>query len=92
MFYLHYSDGWYWIDPNLGMPDDAVFVFCNMSVSGETCVFPDIHSSGIVNIPWRRTSGHYPWFSELRGGFKVGSIKIIKQAQDMKNRTWKYFF
>ena len=54
------------------MPDDAIFVFCNMTVSGETCVFPDIQSASIVNIPWRKTN-NYPdaWFSDLRGGFKV---------------------
>lgn len=73
LFYGHpkFKDGWYWIDPNLGMPDDAVYVFCNMTVSGETCVFPDIHSSKIINIPWRRTSRDGAWFSALRGGFKI---------------------
>ncbi|KAJ8938471.1 hypothetical protein NQ318_004111, partial [Aromia moschata] len=50
----HYTDGWYWIDPNSGMKDDAVYVYCNMTTEGETCVFPDVHSSSMPNIPWRR--------------------------------------
>jgi len=74
LYYGHpkFKDGWYWIDPNMGMPDDAVYVFCNMTVAGETCVFPDVRSSKIINIPWRRTSkGDDAWFSELRGGFTI---------------------
>lgn len=63
--------GWYWIDPNLGMVDDAIYVFCNMSAEGETCVFPDIHSSTMPNIPWRKNNNRNDWYSNLRGGFKV---------------------
>lgn len=63
--------GWYWIDPNLGMPYDAVYVYCNMSNGGETCVFPDIHSSQMPNIPWRKEGDKTDWYSNLRGGFKV---------------------
>lgn len=36
----HLDNGWYWIDPNLGMVDDAIYVFCNMTAEGETCVHP----------------------------------------------------
>nr|CAD7427672.1 unnamed protein product [Timema monikensis] len=63
--------GWYWIDPNLGMADDAVYVYCNMTGSGETCVFPDIHSSQMPNIPWRKEGVKNDWYSNLRGGFKI---------------------
>ena len=74
---LHYghpqfTDGWYWIDPNLGMSDDAVYVFCNMTADGETCVFPDIHSAQMPNIPWRKENDRTDWYSNLRGGFRVG--------------------
>ena len=65
------EDGYYWVDPNLGMVDDAVKVFCNMS-SGETCVFPDVHASKMPNIPWRKSGRG--WYSTLRGGFKVRII------------------
>lgn len=63
--------GWYWIDPNLGMNDDAVYVFCNMTAEGETCLFPDIHSSTMPNIPWRKENEKDDWYSNLRGGFRV---------------------
>jgi collagen type V/XI/XXIV/XXVII alpha len=62
------EDGYYWIDPNLGMVDDAVKVYCNMS-SGETCVYPDLHATKMPNIPWRKSG--LGWFSVLRGGFKI---------------------
>ena len=68
---LSLSPGWYWIDPNLGMRDDAVSVFCNMTGGGETCVFPDVHSRAMPNIPWRREGEKYDWYSNLRGGFRV---------------------
>lgn len=72
LFYGHpqFKDGWYWIDPNLGMSDDAVNVYCNMTGQGETCVFPDIHARKMPNIPWRK-EGKERWFSSLRGGFKI---------------------
>lgn len=71
---LHYghpqmTDGFYWIDPNLGMTDDAVKVYCNMTAGGETCVFPDVHASRMPNIPWRKSQ--QGWYSSLRGGFRI---------------------
>merc|ERR1711963_1184942 len=71
---LHYGhpqmkDGYYWIDPNLGMPDDAVKVWCNMESGGETCVSPDVHASRMPNIPWRKSTEG--WYSTLRGGFRI---------------------
>lgn len=63
--------GWYWIDPNLGMADDAVYVYCNLTNMGETCVYPDIHTSQMPNIPWRKENNKTDWYSNLRGGFKV---------------------
>lgn len=55
------------------MPDDAVYVYCNMTNMGETCVFPDIHSSQMPNIPWRKEEGRGNWYSKLRGGFRVSN-------------------
>ena len=75
--FIFLLDGWYWIDPNLGMPDDAIYVFCNMTADGDTCVFPDIHSASIVNIPWRKTANSDARFSDLRGGFQVKSAQSI---------------
>jgi len=71
---LHYGhpqmkDGFYWIDPNLGVVEDAVKVYCNMTAGGETCVYPDVHASRMPNIPWRKSVNG--WYSSLRGGFKI---------------------
>lgn len=45
--------GWYWIDPNLGVMNDAIQVWCNLTAGGHTCVYPDYRSrmvtiSGVV--------------------------------------------
>lgn len=54
------------------MPEDAVYVFCNMTNAGETCIFPDIHTAQMPNIPWDKESRKDDvWYSDLRGGFKV---------------------
>lgn len=63
--------GWYWIDPNSGMADDAIFVHCNLTAAGETCIYPDLQSRRMPNIQWRKESEKGDWFSNLRGGFKV---------------------
>lgn len=69
--------GWYWIDPNLGMPDDAIYVYCNISNNGETCIFPDIHASRMPNIPWKKDRNKSDWYSHLRGGFRVRSSQTL---------------
>ena len=71
--------GFYWIDPNLGVTDDAVRVYCNMTAGGETCIYPDVHASRMPNIPWRKS--HNGWYSTLRGGFRIsydsmGSVQM----------------
>lgn len=59
------------------MPDDAVYVFCNMTGEGQTCVFPDIHSSQMPNIPFRKESDKNDWYSNLRGGFRVSKFILF---------------
>lgn len=71
--YSQLTDGSYWIDPNLGMTDDAVKVHCKMA-TGETCVYPDIHASKMPNIPWRKSRDG--WYSKLRGGFHISYDSI----------------
>ena len=82
LWYGHqlFENGWYWVDPNLGMADDAVYVFCNMTSQGETCVYPDIHSSQMPNIPWRKENDKTDWYSNLRGGFRI-SYETIGAVQ-----------
>lgn len=69
--YQKFENGFYWIDPNSGMIDDAIYVYCNMTAEGETCVHPDIHSSQMPNIPWRKEGDKTDWYSNLRGGFRI---------------------
>ena len=76
-FIMLCQTGWYWIDPNLGMPDDAISVICNITNMGETCIFPDIHSSHMPSIPWRKENNKTDWYSHLRGGFRVRSMKFL---------------
>lgn len=66
----HFESGWFWVDPNLGMVDDAVYVYCNLT-DGQTCVFPDVHTSQMPIIPWRKENEKTDWYSNLRGGFRV---------------------
>lgn len=53
------------------MTDDAIYVYCNMTREGETCIFPDLHSASVPNIPWRKENNETNWYSRLRGGSKV---------------------
>lgn len=39
--------GFYWIDPNQGNPEDAVFAYCDFLDGGKTCVYPDEHSRSV---------------------------------------------
>jgi len=83
LYYGHpqFKDGWYWIDPNLGMPDDAIYVFCNMTGLGETCIPPDTQTAKMPNIPWRKENGKEDWYSTMRGASKmtyetVGAVQM----------------
>jgi len=69
---------WYWVDPNLGMPDDAIYVFCNLTNGGETCVLPETKTTRLPLISW----GKHPdskkkevWFSSFHQGFRVGRLE-----------------
>jgi hypothetical protein len=65
------------------MSDDAVFVYCNITGSGETCVFPDMHSSHMPNIPWRKEGDKNDWYSNLRGGFRVSIGVKLKTVNSL---------
>lgn len=49
-----------------------------MTNEGETCIYPDIHSSQMPNIPWRKEhDDQTDWYSNLRGGFRVNIFTRI---------------
>jgi collagen type V/XI/XXIV/XXVII alpha len=79
----HFKDDWYWIDPNLGMPDDAVYVFCNLTNSGETCIYPETRTTRLRQIAWaKHPDKRNPWFSTFHQGFSInyGSIGDVQMT------------
>ena len=68
------DDGWYWIDPNLGVIEDSIQVFCNMSAGGHTCLMPDPERSSASAVP--RAFILNKWFSELPDGEKISYDRI----------------
>lgn len=90
--------GWYWIDPNLGMPDDAVYVFCNLTAMGETCIYPDKDRAVLPSyIQWRKEDDN-DWYSNLKDGFQVtydsiGSVQMtflrLLSEEGYQNFTYK---
>lgn len=41
------KDGLYWIDPNLGINEDAFQAFCNMTAGGQTCIEPSPKTASV---------------------------------------------
>lgn len=72
------QDGFYWIDPNQGCPDDAIRVYCNFEAEGETCVYPDEDSAKVERKTWTRSSEEDVYFSELDGGKTISYNNVGK--------------
>jgi len=66
-------DGYYWIDPNLGCPADAIKVYCNFTAGGESCV-PPLRDK-IPKRTWK-SGPEATWerFSNLEQGFKISYL------------------
>lgn len=62
------TDGFYWIDPNQGSPQDSIRVFCNFTMGGSTCFNAKEKFDSIFHMPY---SDRDSWFSEKLNGFKI---------------------
>jgi len=75
-----YKDGWYWVDPNLGVSRDSIQVWCNMTAHGETCVYPESQSRMVIPQFWPKRGKAEPWFSDFAGGFKIRYVEEIQMS------------
>lgn len=85
------TSGWYWIDPNLGTPDDAIHAYCDLRASGQTCVFPDEASAKTPLRSWKAPQGLNPVtsdvaFSQMEDGFQV--LIICDHFYCRRRRLW----
>ncbi|XP_063001043.1 collagen alpha-3(V) chain-like [Elgaria multicarinata webbii] len=68
----HLADGYYYIDPNQGSPQDSFIAFCNFTAGGESCISPTQNQVPIK--AWLRaytSEDTFQWFSSLPGGFML---------------------
>jgi len=64
----------------LGVINDAVHVWCNLTAGGETCIYPDYKSRMIIPQQWTKNSAEEPWFSDFNVGFKIKYIDEIQMS------------
>jgi collagen type V/XI/XXIV/XXVII alpha len=89
-------DGWYWIDPNLGVINDAIYVYCNMTRSGETCVNPKQQFRTMPQRWWRKESETNKPFSKLKGGFEIEyedsvQLTFLRLLSEEARQNFTYF-
>jgi len=65
-----YKTGWYYVDPNLGSIDDAIHVWCNMTETPETCVYPSARTK--MAEPRSYVKDARPkTFKQMKDGFEI---------------------
>ena len=66
--YPGFSDGTYWIDPNLGSKNDAYEVFCDMTADG----------GGWTLLAWTGNSGQQPYGVPLPGYHECADMSCLR--------------
>lgn len=90
-------DGWFWIDPNLGIALDAINVWCNMTAMGETCVYPDTKSRLVLTQSWSKDPKNpNQLFSKFPGGQKISytdevQLNFLRLLHREAHQTFIYF-
>jgi len=82
MCYPDLKSGEFWIDPNEGIPEDAIEVYCDFSFNA-TCLYPSKGNKPFVTQKKKWYSGpdEYKWLSEDLGTFK--KIKYVKRSSQL---------
>lgn len=101
LYYAHpeYKDGWYWIDPNLGVINDAINVWCNMTAEGQTCVYPKKGHDMVIPRSWKKPAGADragTLFSQLKDGFEIeygaeNQLAFLRLLYDGASQKFTYF-
>lgn len=72
-----FKTGWYWVDPNLGSIDDAIKVWCNMTDTPETCVYPT-QKTKMAKERFYEKSKKDKLFKLLKDGFEIRYASSIQ--------------
>ncbi|XP_029470106.1 collagen alpha-1(XXVII) chain [Rhinatrema bivittatum] len=89
-------DGFYYVDPNQGNPQDSLHVFCNFTAGGETCISPLKNQVPLQAWLMAYTSeGVFEWFSSLPGGFPLEyasavQLRFLKLHSTLANQKVSY--
>lgn len=95
--YPDFKDGYYWIDPNLGVHHDAIEVYCNMTANGETCLSPKKNQRMALPRPYAKDpKDPKKWYSDLQGGFKIryhpeNQVAFIRLMSVRVRQKFTYF-
>jgi len=72
------KNGEYWIDPNEGIPDDAVTVYCNFETNS-TCIYPSSNST--EKRKWYSGPDRYQWVGQDLNG--LGQIRYVTDSTQL---------
>lgn len=72
-----FKTGWYWVDPNAGSIDDAIQVWCNMTETPETCVYPTQRTK-MAKERFYEKQKKAKLFKFLKDGFEIRYASAIQ--------------